>query len=78
MMQESNDAGDQETLQNSIDRCHSFVDKCVGNPKSFIHQSRVISSTFCRDMGQEIYNRIIEVWYVVHVLQMPRNQREDQ
>jgi hypothetical protein len=38
MMQESNDAGGQVALQNSIDRCHSFVDKCIGNPKSFIHQ----------------------------------------
>jgi hypothetical protein len=43
MMQESNDAGNQVTLQNSIDRRHSFVDKCVGNQKSFIHQlKRVI------------------------------------
>jgi hypothetical protein len=39
MMQESNDTGDQVTLQNSIDRRHYFGDKCVGNQKSFIHQS---------------------------------------
>jgi hypothetical protein len=51
MMQESNNAGDQVTLQNSIDRCHSFEDKCVGNQKSFIHQ-RVASRNAQEKAGE--------------------------
>jgi hypothetical protein len=49
MMQESNDTGDQMTLQNSLDRCHSFVDKCVGNQKSFIHHGILTFLTMIGD-----------------------------